>query len=180
MTPDLPEPRALPVLASGIPGHALGYTADQMEEYARAAIAQTAEPSDIPTGPRTEFVLEQLKSALGAMLTFFGMDEDENNKEVFDKARQASNYADIVTRPLKPWERQSLEDFRACVRRWHEKACAKGFDGVESMCDLALSVPQAAHYRGVAQMVVENYEQQLGDEQGVLGAARAALRVPGG
>jgi hypothetical protein len=157
-----------------------GYTADQMRAYAMATaaahLAQVQQAVAVPTGPRTEFVLNELRSALSAMTTFFGMDEDENSKAVFDKARQAYNYAEIVMRPLEPWERQSLEDFRACVGRWHEKACAKGYDGVEAMCDLALSAPQAAHYRGVALMVVENYEEGLGDEQSVVGAARAALR----
>ena len=104
-----------------------------------------AAPSDpqpkgaaVPQGPRTEFVLNKLRSALSAMTTFFGMDEDEASKPTLDKARQALDYAEIVMRPLEPWERQSLEDFRACVRRWHEKAVAKGYDGVESMCDTAL------------------------------------------
>jgi hypothetical protein len=35
--PPLPERRALPVIGSGIAGHARGYTADQMCEYALAA-----------------------------------------------------------------------------------------------------------------------------------------------
>lgn len=105
---------------------------------------QAPEGAQVPQGPRTEFVLNELRSALNAMLTFFGMDEDENSKEVFDKARQAYNYAEIVMRPLEPWERQSLEDFRACVHRWHEKACAKGYDGVEAMCDTAPPSPAEA------------------------------------
>lgn len=94
--------------------------------------------TEVPQGPRTEFVLNELRSALSAMTTFFGMDEDEASKPTFDKARQALSYAEIVMRPLEPWERQSLEDFRACVHRWHEKAVAKGYDGVEAMCDTAL------------------------------------------
>ena len=104
-----------------------------------------AAPSDhqlegaaVPQGPQTEFVLNKLRSALSAMTTFFGMDEDEASKPTLDKARQALYYAEIVMRPLEPWERQSLEDFRACVRRWHEKAVAKGYHGVESMCNTAL------------------------------------------
>jgi hypothetical protein len=36
--PELPERRALPVIGSGIAGHALGYTADQMRAYAEQAV----------------------------------------------------------------------------------------------------------------------------------------------
>ncbi len=37
--PPLPDPRALPVISSGIPGHATGYTADQMRAYGEACAA---------------------------------------------------------------------------------------------------------------------------------------------
>lgn len=120
----------------------LGLTMDQLVKLAQALskAVPNVQPKGtaVPQGPRTEFVLNELRSALSAMTTFFGMDEDEASKPTFDKARQALNYAEIVMRPLEPWERQSLEDFRACVHRWHEKAVAKGYDGVEAMCDTAL------------------------------------------
>lgn len=91
-----------------------------------------------PDSPMTEFVVTELVSALNAMLTFFGMDEDESGKATFDKARQAMEYTRLATRPLAAWERQSLQDWRRVVRGWHEKAVANGYDGVESMCDEAL------------------------------------------
>lgn len=45
--PELPEKRALPVLASGIPGYAKGYTTDQMRDYGllcHSAALSNAEP----------------------------------------------------------------------------------------------------------------------------------------
>ena len=125
----------VPAAAPAAPAEPLQYS--PCRDYV-AAPAAPSEPVAVPQGPNTEFVLNELRSALNAMLTFFGMDEDDSNKEVFDKARQAYDYAQIVMRPLEPWERQSLEDFRACVSRWHAQAVAKGFDGVEAMCETAL------------------------------------------
>lgn len=61
---------------------------DEMEPEVTALAAAPAAPS-VQTGPRTEFVLNELRSALLAMTTFFGMDEDEASKPTFDKARQA-------------------------------------------------------------------------------------------
>lgn len=36
---NMPEKRALPVIGSGIPGHALGYTTDQMRDYASKCVS---------------------------------------------------------------------------------------------------------------------------------------------
>lgn len=121
-----------------VPGHKGPCAAVPDDEAAQPAAPVVApELPVIPQGAKAEEVIALLSSALNAMLTFFGMDEDADNKEVFDKARQAHWLAGHVTRPLEVWERHSLYDFRDCVHRWHEKAVAKGFDGIEAMCDLA-------------------------------------------
>lgn len=95
--------------------------------------------SPVPPAPAQEaqVVLCSLESALNAMLTFFGMDEDDASKPTFDKARGALALAEVKTRELVPWERASLDEFRRVIHGWHEKACAKGYDGVAAMCDLA-------------------------------------------
>jgi hypothetical protein len=90
----------------------------------------------------TDDVCRQLMSALNGMLTFFGMDEDENSKPTFEAARQAYEYARIVLRPLEPHERESLAMLRETVHRWHEAAVALGFDGVASLIDLASTPAQ--------------------------------------
>lgn len=136
--------------------------------YCIAPLAATPapEPQPLTNQQHTEFVLNELRSALNAMLTFFGMDEDESSKEVFDKARQAYDYAQIVMRPLEPWERQSLEDFRVCVGRWHAKAVAKGYDGVESLCDTAPVAATPAPAPASVAEPVGHFIEDFGGEKG--------------
>lgn len=49
---------------------------------------------------------DQLHSALNMMLTFFGMDEDETNKTVFDAARKAINNSDMERQRMSNTEHE--------------------------------------------------------------------------
>lgn len=72
--PPLPEP-ADTVMVGTMCMRA--FLADQMLSYGSECIAPYAAE------------VERLRAALNCMLTFFGMDEEEHSKAVFDQARAA-------------------------------------------------------------------------------------------
>ena len=103
--------------------------------------------------------LEALRAALGAMLTQFGMDEDEWNKPTFNQAREALRMFDIV-RAIKDLPRFSfLSPKEGGVKRW-ENASGDWIERHEVMLLIEQHIEAQAlnEHRGEAVLIPNGYE----------------------